>query len=294
MVPDQRRKVFYSQNFLRNPQLVDHLLDGSSLGSDDVVYEIGPGKGLITERLAARCGRVVAIEKDPVLAGTLRRRFADESHVDIHEADFLGFPLPDASYKVFANIPFNVTAAIITKLTASATAPDDIYLVIQEDAARKYTGQPVESLYAVLLKPWFEPAIFYRFKRSDFKPAPRVDVVMLRLRKRNPPLIAPSDAQLFRDFVVYGFTAWKPSLRDAYQDVFTQQQLEQMRGNLGIDPEATPTEIPFEQWLILFYYLKMAGSRRTGQLLAGAEKRLRQQQAGVQKVHRTRTIRKAR
>jgi 23S rRNA (adenine-N6)-dimethyltransferase len=112
--------VSYSQTFLTNPQLVDHLLDRSSIGSDDVVYEIGPGDGLITARLARRCRRVVAVEIDPDLAGQLCRRFAGLPHVTIRNEDFLQTRLPMTAYKVFANIPFNITAAIVTKLI---TAP---------------------------------------------------------------------------------------------------------------------------------------------------------------------------
>jgi len=72
----ERRSVRYSQNFLHDRRLVGRLLARSSIGPDDVVYEIGPGRGIITEALAARCRRVVAVEKDPLLAARLQRRFA--------------------------------------------------------------------------------------------------------------------------------------------------------------------------------------------------------------------------
>jgi 16S rRNA A1518/A1519 N6-dimethyltransferase RsmA/KsgA/DIM1 with predicted DNA glycosylase/AP lyase activity len=70
----------------------------------------------------------------------------------------------------------------------------------------------MESLRAVLLKPWFNVEIMHQFRRKDFVPEPRVEVVMLRLHKRGPPLVSRKNRQLFRDFVVYGFTSWKPNM----------------------------------------------------------------------------------
>ncbi len=286
-----QRSVLYAQNFLKNPCLVDHLLDRCKIGAGDIVYEIGPGKGIITERLASRCRQVVAIEKDLQLVEVLRRRFAGAPNVTIHEGDFLQFRLPDISYKVFASIPFNITTAIVTKLTTAACPPDDAYLVVQREAAEKFLGKPAESLYAVLMKPWFEPEVVHRFKRSNFVPVPRVDVVMLRLRKRGPPLIKRADRQLFRDFVVFGFTTWQPCLSSIFKDIFTRQQFRQAGRKLGFDVDATPSSVRFEQWLKLFDYFKCVGDIQALQTISGSERRLRQRQASLQKVHQTRVPR---
>src|SRR5690348_8660168 len=97
---DQQKNL--AQHFLKSPCLVASLLDKSSIGPDDVVYEIGPGKGAITAQLAPRCKQVVAIEKDPRLATLLRQRFASRSNVTIVKGDFLHYPLPCKPYKVFS------------------------------------------------------------------------------------------------------------------------------------------------------------------------------------------------
>jgi len=69
---------------------------------------------------------------------------------------FLDYRLPRKPYKVFANIPFNITTAIVIRLTMAQYPPEDAYLAMQKEAAEKFLGKPHESLYAVLLKPWFE------------------------------------------------------------------------------------------------------------------------------------------
>src|SRR5436305_10777683 len=126
------------------------MLDRLSIGHDYVGYEIGDGKGIITWRLALRWKQVIAIEKDSRLSALLLQQFADRSNVTIHEGDFLDYCLPRKPYKVFANIPFNITTAIVTRLTAAQYPPEDAYLTMQKDAAEKFRGKPHESLYTVL------------------------------------------------------------------------------------------------------------------------------------------------
>src|SRR2546421_5484808 len=243
------QSILYSQNFLKDPCLVASLLHRLDIGSDDVVYEIGPGKGIITEQLALHYKQVVAIEKDPRLSTLLLQKFADRPNVTIHSGDFLHYPLPRKPYKVFANIPFNITTAIVTRLTAAEYPPEEAYLTMQKEAAEMFLGKPHESLYTVLLKPWFEVEMMHRFRRKDFVPEPRVDVVMLRLRKRGPPLVNRVDRQSFRDFVVFSFTTCQPEPGYIFKGIFTRNQLKHMRRELSIDLNTTPTSLTFEQWL---------------------------------------------
>ncbi|MBI3973905.1 MAG: rRNA adenine N(6)-methyltransferase family protein [Chloroflexi bacterium] len=279
--------------------MADAILDRASIGLDDVVYEIGPGEGVITDRLARRCRHVVAVEKDARLAERLRRRFAHRPNVTVYYGDFLEFPLPVTRFKVFANVPFNVTAAIIGRITQAAYPPEDAYLAVQREAAHRFLGrphQPHETLVSVRLKPWFEPSVVHHFARRDFVPEPGIDVVLLRLRKRGPPLLPASEAQPFRDFVAYGFTAWRPSLRRAYAGILDARVEAWLRQRVGpeleLDLGQPPSRLPFEGWLVLFRcFVDLAGPAAREQV-AGAEARLRQQQAGLQKVHRTRNDRR--
>lgn len=284
----ERRSVFYSQNFLKSPPLVDQLLDKSDINADDIVYEIGPGKGIITARLAQHCRQVIAVEKDPELVDNLRSRFAQITNIRIHPGNFLEYRLPNNHYKVFANIPFNITSAVVTHLTSALMPPDDAYLVMQKEAAKKFLGVPRESLYSILLKISFELELLHRFRRSDFTPAPRVDVVMLRLRKRGPPLVTPKDMQFFRDFVVYSFTTPQPSLHHTLKSIFTSPQFKRLSVSLHLDLAATPTSLCLEQWLSLFHSFKQLASSQAISTIRGSEKRLRKQQANLEKPHRTR------
>lgn len=286
-----RQSVLYSQNFLRDSSAIASLLDRLCIGSNDVVYEIGPGKGIITEQLALRSKQVIAIEKDPRLAALLLRKFANRPNVIIHWGDFLHYPLPRKRYKVFANIPFNITSAIVNRLTTAQNPPEEAYLAMQKEAAEMFFGKQYESLRSILLKPWFEMEIVHHFRRKDFIPVPGVDVVMLRLRKRGPPLIHDADGQCFRDFMVYLYTARQPTLRTTLKSIFTSRQRKYIQRELNFDLDVTPTSVRFEQWLNLFGYFKMVGNERVRQAISGSERRLIKQQNKLKKIHRTRVNR---
>ena len=286
-------RIAYAQNFLKDPCLVAALLNRCDLAPGDIVYEIGPGKCILTEQLARRVRRVIAIEKDPRLAALLRQRFACQSHVTIHTADFLSYPLPHQPYKVVANIPFNSTAAIIAQLTTAANPPEDACLAIQHEAANVLLGQPRETLRSILLKPWFAPEIIHHFHRADFAPEPQVDVVMLRLRKRGPPLVSHRHAQSYRDFVTYSFTARQPTLADALKSLFSGPQLKRVIRAVGLPNHATPTALTFAQWLQLFACFQEHASPQARLIIAGSEQRLLHQQNKLQKIHKTRVSRQA-
>lgn len=243
---------------------------------------------MLTDGLSQRCRRVIAVELDCALAERLRQRYASQPHVTIQTGDFLERTLPTGPYKVFANIPFAHTHDIVTKLTSAACPPDDAYLIMQREAAEKFCGLPREYLCSVLLKPWFTVDVVYHFRQSDFTPAPSVEVVMLRIRKRGPPLIAPSKRQHFRDFIVYGFVTPQPTLERILHPLLPYRKRRDIMRALAIASDATPSAVTFSQWLRLYQHFAQAGSDQARALVSGSERRLRQRQARLRKSHRTR------
>jgi 23S rRNA (adenine-N6)-dimethyltransferase len=282
--------LWRTQNFLRRTTAIERLIARSALSPSDVVYDIGAGAGALTALLARRVGRVVAIEKDEALCRQLRRRFAAWPNVIVRSADFMEYHLPRSPYKVVANPPFDLTAAIVTKLTGAAMPPDDAFLALQAEAAERYCGRPRETLASLLLGPFFDATIVHRFRRDDFVPAPGVDVVMLRLRKRGPPLVEHHRRRLYRDFVVTGFTAWRPWIGAALERRLGARVAHRLLAAVEVDRDRRPSDVPFAVWVRLFElfsHLPPALHHR----VAGAGDRLARQQRRLQKRHRTRAPR---
>lgn len=277
-----------TQNFLNNLSLVDRLIRLAGIGRQDLVIDIGAGEGALTGQLALHCRRVIAIEKDAHLCGRLRERCASLPNVVVVPGDFLQYRLPRRPYKVFASIPFNLTSAIIHKLTNAEYPPEDAFLVLQKEAAMAWLGEPRQTMRAVLLKPWYEMEVVHHFRRSDFKPAPGVEVVLFHLRSREAPGIPRLHRQIFRDFIIYCFTSWNPTLKDALTDLIPSSRFSSFARETSAWLELPPSAVCFEGWLRLFIAFLSCSTPKGVKKITGSEERWNAQQARLNKVHRTR------
>src|ERR1044071_8590096 len=125
----RNRQIFLAQNFLKSRKVVRRLVDKAEFSKTDIVYEIGAGRGIITAELARAAARVIAIEKDPRLVRQLRLRFCAQNRVQIVEQDFLKHRIEERDYKVFASIPFNLTAQIVRKILYEKPSRTEAYLI---------------------------------------------------------------------------------------------------------------------------------------------------------------------
>ena len=281
----------HSQNYLHDKALVCYLVKQSSITNEDLVVEIGPGKGIITESLAEHANQVHAIEKDLPLSKSLREAFSGTPNVTVHSEDFLTYRLPaKRPYKVFSNVPFTITADIMRKLLTDENPPVDTYLILQREAAEKFAGQPShsETLTSLLYKPWFRFNLLRTFKPTDFRPVPKVTAVLFRIEKRSPPLICAGHNSLYKDFVTYGFTRNKVNLKKAYEEVFGHVQFIRLAQDLCFGITAKPTDLTFEQWLGVFDYFTTGVVEERKGKVAGALKMLQKEQQGLNKIHRNR------
>ena len=243
-----RSSLLYSvsQNFLTSRRLIERLVKKTGLSKQDTVLEIGAGKGHITKVLSDCCERVIAYEIDKKLSERLNLQIA--SNVQLYTADFLKCNLPKSAYKVFSNIPFSRTTEILHKLTNASPLPDGMWLVMEKGAAKRFCGLPKENLNSILLKPFFEANIIYYFKREDFHPAPRVDVVLLELRRKELPDIQPTQKRDFYAFVSHGLRFGLFGARA----LLTKKQIAMALRLAGLPPIEPSGDILYIQWLCLF------------------------------------------
>jgi 16S rRNA A1518/A1519 N6-dimethyltransferase RsmA/KsgA/DIM1 with predicted DNA glycosylase/AP lyase activity len=281
------RSKSLSQNFLRDSRLIESLVLHSGITKADTVLDIGAGTGSITRELAKHCRSVIAIEKDPELAERLAQTIRGLTNAELIRGDILQVELPAYPYKVFANIPYSLTAAIITMSTSSTRPPLTTHLVVQTEAAHKYMGMPRESMCALFLKPWFRVSIAHYFNRQDFSPVPSVDSVLLRIDKRQTPLLSPTVQSLYRDFIVYCFVHAGHSLCATLERLVGPNAMGAVTSTLHISRSATPTAVDFEIWLCLFSEFVQHGSRSARQLIAGSELRLKEEQSRLPKEYHT-------
>lgn len=245
-----RRKLL-SQNFLHDKGLVQKLVQRSSIGKNDTVLEIGPGKGIITQQLLATANHTLAIELDGNLCNFLINRFSISNNFTLFKNDFLSFPLPQTKYKVFANIPFYIEGEAIRKLIDSDNPPRDSYLIIRRDLAMRLAGIQRENQFSLMHKPWFEFSIIYDFKPHDFSPPTKVKASMLRFVQRRIPLIPVSQKEQYREFINLGFGQGLPIIQNLSRK-YGKNRMKGILRELRVDKFSKPTGLSFKEWLELY------------------------------------------
>jgi len=122
--------------------------------------------------------------------------------------------------------------------------------------------------------------------QKQFEPVPSVGVVLVGFEKRDDPVINFEYRQIYRDFVIYGYNQWQPTLLDAFKEVFSNKQLGIVSRNLGISGKK-PSEVTVQDWVKMFNtFIKFVPDDKKN-IVLGAEKRLRLLQKGIEKRHRT-------
>lgn len=252
----RERRPELSQHFMRAQAARDvvRLLRGRA---GDLVVEAGAGDGALTRALADAGYRVIAVEKDARLYGRLRARFAGDPRVVCCRADFLEWAPPSGGpYRFVSNVPYGITAALVRKVLHAARLPDEAVLVVQREAAEKFAGTPRETLFSLLHKPWWEIAIAGAMRRGDFVPAPRVRSAVLRVVRRDAPLIAETGARRYQAFVAGAFVHGSADVSRALRRWLTARQVRRLGRELGFEAHARTSDLTFGQWLAVFRFVE--------------------------------------
>lgn len=242
---ETRAPLSFSQNFLTSRQTIRRLLALTDIGSRDLVVEIGPGKGHITRELLPQCGALLAAELDPALCAKLREDFAHESKLTLFQGDFFSMPLPQKPYKVFANIPFSRTTEIVRRLAWGHPPPEAAWLIMEKGAALRFCGKPRESKASLLLRPFFQVELLAQVSRQEFHPAPRVDAVLLGLRRKNHPDLPWEQRKAYHAFIQRSWTQGRPV-------PLTKKQISTALRLEGLPPIPRDANLLYVQWLCLF------------------------------------------
>lgn len=185
------RDHLLSQHFLKSPKIALILIGHSNLKKRDLVIEIGAGSGVITNALAKRVKKVIAIEPDKRAVEKLKSNLIKHGieNVEIIEGDFLDFELPDEPYKVFSNPPFHLSSKIIHKLIESKNPPESFYLILQKQFALKLlnTDRHYTSKLGLELIKEYQTKIRFPLKPTDYTPPPAVPTVLFEAKKINFP-----------------------------------------------------------------------------------------------------------
>ena len=232
------------QNWLVNQGVLDRIADELALDAEDVVVEVGPGTGALTERLAKSGARVIAVEKDHRLLESLRSLLAPYSNASVIEGDILKFDpsvLVQGSWKLVGNIPYYLTSHFI-KVALEDWQPALTVVMVQEEVARRLMAQaPQMNLLALGVQLYARPSMVMRVSRGSFRPIPEVDSAVVRLERRTDGPSGDRKQALAMARAAFGHR------RKQLTSTIPVETL----SAAGIPPAARPQELSPEDWLRL-------------------------------------------
>ena len=249
----------FGQHFLTDKNILSAIVDALAPTRDDVVVEVGPGRGSLTDILVERSGRVIAIEIDRALAANLREKYRHQPDVEIVEGDFLDTDLRAVvgePYLLIGNVPYYITTPIIFK-SLEPPVPRRAVFLVQREFADRLTAAPGGKEYGALsvgVQSVAQVERLFVVRAGAFHPPPKVDSAVVRIVPRKAPLVSPDEHRRLRTFLAALFSQRRKQIVRGIRSV-TQSgkaQAEELLRALGIDPSARAEVLTVRQLVDLF------------------------------------------
>jgi len=277
-VSAEHPKKSLGQHWLHDVTSLTAMAEAAEVQSGDVVLEVGPGLGTLTEVLLTRGAHVTAVEFDDGLASDLSLKYRDRDvsssgltrgsrkkldsrlhgndgigSLQIFNEDILKFDLSTLpkDYKVCANIPYYLTSNLIRRLLESENPPAVMVLLIQKEVAERIASGPGEmSILAVATQFYAEVKLCELVPAELFTPPPKVDSQIIQIKRRKTPLFPEVDTQKFFQIVRAGFSEKRKKLRSSLSGglQITKPEADEILKKAGISSDARAQELTLEQW----------------------------------------------
>ncbi len=258
------------QNFLITEKVFDRIVESAELKKDDIVLEVGPGLGFLTEKLSKKAKRVIAVELDDKLAVILRERLEQQGikNVEVINEDVLNFSifnfqfsinekihkLKNSGFKIVANLPYNITSYFLRKFLSAEIKPELMILMLQKEVAQRIVASPPNmSLLAVSVQFYADPKIIQTVKAGSFWPKPEVDSAIISLRVASRKSKVENEEDFFK-LIKAGFSSKRKMLKNNLAKVynFSQKSIEEILLNSKLTLTARAQELSLDNWLEIF------------------------------------------
>lgn len=260
-------KKSLGQNFLKSGTVLEKIVNAGDVNKSDLILEIGPGQGALTEKLLEKAGKVIAIEKDDRLIDILKEKFSKNIengsfeliHGDILEENIEKM-LRGNDYKLIANIPYYITGQIFRKFLSESRQPSKMVVLVQKEVAQRVVANDgKESLLSMSIKVYGQPKNMGIVAKGNFNPIPKVDSAILLINNINKDFFKDFSESDFFELLKIGFSHKRKQLGGNLRNLIKDDVLiEKILQKCGISPKSRAEDLKKEDWakLVLEYKRK--------------------------------------
>ncbi len=252
------------QNFLIDPEVCPRMAEESGVTKETGVIEVGPGFGVLTQQLALRADKVVAIELDKRLPEVLADTLSDFDNVTVVSGDVMEIDLHNLIAEQFpnhkdivvcANLPYYITSPVIMKLLEERLPVRSLVVMVQKEAAVRICARPGQrecGAVSVAVQYYAEPEILFDVKRDSFFPAPNVDSAVMKLDVRSAPpeVLADLDQKAFFRVVQAAFSQRRKTVCNSLSSGLSlpKDAVKALLADAGIPETARAEQLTMEQF----------------------------------------------
>lgn len=273
------------QNFLVNDNVIDEIIRGSNIDKQDLIIEIGPGLGVLTNRLLQESNNVVAVELDKRMVNILKDRFAQnindqaESKLEIINEDILKINLNQLiaekrknqeikKVKIVANLPYYISTPIIMKLLENRLDIDEIIVMVQKEVAERLTAKTGTRLAGAItyaVEYYSEATSLIKVPKESFVPSPKVESEVIKLKVRKDEKIHVENEKLLFYIISKSFMQRRKTLSNALLNnniMKNKDDMKKMWTELGMDENVRGESLTLEQFGKITDYIENINKKR--------------------------------
>ena len=259
-------KKSLGQNFLTDPTVATRIVAEGGVVPGDIILEIGPGTGKLTEKLLAAGGSVVAVEADERAVAVLAEHFAKEiaqgtlvvHHADIRTLSFASLGLTSGHFKLIANIPYYISGLLFRKALEEEVQPSVVVFLVQKEVAERIAREKKESLLSLSIKAYGTPRYAFTVKKGSFAPQPKVDSAVIAIEGISRKRFDSCSESAFFEALHLGFAARRKQLFGALKEQYGEGVVARAFDTLGISRTIRGEDLSIDSWMALAGALRKA------------------------------------
>ena len=252
-------KKSLGQHFLKSNKALRTIIEAGKVYQNNTIIEIGPGTGVLTEKLLETGAKVIAVEKDDNLFKLLEQKFEKEiinRKLELIHGDILEFnlaKLATKTYKLIANIPYNITGGILKKFLETHRQPEKIVLLVQKEVAERIIARNnKESILSISVKAYGTPEYIETVKAGSFVPAPKVDSDIIAIGNISKNFFQSASWRIsekeFFEIVRSGFKSKRKKLSSNLATMFPKDNVQKIFQKINLDDNIRAEDVKTETW----------------------------------------------